>query len=114
DQPVAQPARQCAIDERVLPVGAQAEDGVVVAALERVEQHRDVGWIVLQVAVHGDDDVPRGEVDAGLHGGRLPQVAPKSNDLDVRIGGGDRLKLQVRAVGAAVIDQDDFVFQAPG
>jgi hypothetical protein len=54
-------------------------------AVEGGEQPADVGGIVLQVAVHGDDDrAARRYLDAGAHGGGLAEVAAEADDAEVR------------------------------
>src|SRR5437660_8328427 len=58
DEPVAQEARQLADQPAVLPLGAQAEDGIV-ALTELIQEHWNVGRIVLQIAVEGNEDFAR-------------------------------------------------------
>ena len=73
DQPVAREARQLADEQLVLALGPQAEHGVVPLG-ELLEQHGDVRRVVLHVAVHRDDHVAGGPVDARAEGRRLAVV----------------------------------------
>ena len=75
---VAEKARQFADHEMVLPVGPQAVNGVE-PLVELVEQHGNVGGIVLQIAVHGDDQFAGRPIDAGLERCRLAEVARSAN-----------------------------------
>ena len=83
DDPVGDPRRQHAHGV-VLPVLAPAADDVV-ALVELLEQARDVVRIVLQVAVHEDEDLAAAVVDPRLHRGRLPEVAAEAHHAHVRI-----------------------------
>ena len=111
DQPVGELRRQLAQPEAVLPLVAPAGDDVEVFRQQALHQARDVARVVLQVAVHRDDDVAGGGVDAGLHRGGLAEVARELHHADVVAdragvaaqGGG-------RRVAAAVVDDD----QLPG
>ena len=71
----------------VLAIGPQAQHGVV-SFVDFFQEQGDVGGVVLQVAVHGDEDVAGGEVDAGLEGGGLAEVAAQANHLDARVAPG--------------------------
>ncbi len=111
DEPVAQQAGDLANEQMVLAADPQAEDRVVTF-LEFLEHDRDVGRIVLQIAVQGYDDVARGPVDAGLQGGRLAEVAAQADYLDQRVALRQFFQDLERAVAAAVVHEDDFIKQA--
>ena len=76
-------SRTLAQEEGVLPVLAPAAHHVG-AGTNRIEQPRDVGRIVLQVAVHGDQDVAPRPVEAGLQRQGLPEVASQLDDDELR------------------------------
>ena len=54
-----------------------------------LEELRDVGRIVLQVAVHRDEHLAARVLDAGGHRRRLPVVAPELHDAHARIAARD-------------------------
>src|SRR5262245_43483312 len=68
----------------------------------------DVRGIVLQVAVHRHDDVALRKIDSGHHRRGLPEVAAQAHDLEALVLIRDLLQQRAAAVGAAVVDQDDF------
>ena len=84
----------------------------VVALGEFVQQLRNVRGIVLQIAVEPDDDLTGREVDAGHHGGRLAEVAPKIDHLEARIPGGYDFEIGFGRIAAAIVDEDHFVISA--
>ena len=51
---------------------------------------------------------PFGEIEAGHHRGGLAEVSAEVDDLDVRIARGDFVEQFLRAVGRAVVDEDEF------
>ena len=92
--------------QRVAPLRLPARDEVE-ALVELREQPRDLGGIVLKVAVDRDDDVALGFLEAGLQRGGLAEVAPEPDDAHLVV-----LRVQTRerregAVGRAVVDEDD-------
>jgi hypothetical protein len=110
DQPVAAVAGDLAEHKAILAPGTLAEDGVV-AVLEFFQQQGQVGRVVLQVAVHGGDDVAAAVIDAGLQRCRLAKVPAQAHHLDPAVGGGELLHPAVTAVDAAVVHQDQLVVQ---
>ena len=70
---------------------------------------RDVGRIVLAVAVGGDDQPAAREGKPGGKRRGLAEVAPEADDAQVRIARLQRRELLERVVGAAVVDDDDLV-----
>ena len=72
----------------VLPVLAPAAHDVV-ALVDLRQQPRDVVRVVLQVAVHGDDDVAAAVVDPGLDCRRLAEVAAKRDHAHAAIADGE-------------------------
>ena len=93
--------------EVVAAFGAPTADDVV-AFLEFGEEAGDLVGVVLEVAVHGEDELALRVVEAGGEGGGLAEVAAEFDDEDARIDGGDLFKEAVGAVAGAVVDEDEF------
>ena len=92
----------------VLALAAPA-DRDVVAFLDQGQQHGNVGGIVLQVAVHGHDDLAAGVLDAGGHGGGLPVIAAEADDANAAVLFDELLGQKAGVVLAAIIHQYDLV-----
>ena len=92
--------------QRVAALRLPARDEVE-ALVELGEQARDLGRVVLQVAVDRDDDVALRLLEAGLERGRLAEVAPQPDDADVLVRGVQPRQRGEGAVGRAVVDEDD-------
>ena len=88
------------------PRGAPAADDVV-ALFEFGEEVGDFVGVVLEVAVHGEDDLALGVVEAGSEGGGLAEVAAELDDEDAAVYGGDLFEQAVGAVAGAVVDEDE-------
>ena len=111
DKAVGDPRRDLAGQERVLAVAPPAGDDVE-ALVDPVEEPGDVGGVVLAVAVHRHEDRAAREVERGRERGGLAAVAPEEGDEDVvGVGVLDRGELRRRAVGRAVVDEDQLVTQ---
>ncbi len=106
DDGVGDHRRQPARHERVLAVAPPAGHDVV-AGVEGREQARDVGGVVLEVAVHGDDDLAGGVIDAGRERGGLSEVAHQAHEVHARIVAGGRDQARIGVVVAAVVDEHD-------
>ncbi len=111
NKPIAQQAGNFANEKVVLPIGSETENGVIALA-QLGEQERNIRRIVLQIAVHGDDDVARGPVDARLQRCRLAEVAAQADDLNERIAPRQLLELHKGTIAAAVVHENDFVLKA--
>ena len=72
--PVGDSRGQAAHYEIVHALLAPAADDVAMTGFKGVEQSGDVGGVVLQVAVHRNDDVAGSEVEPCRQRGRLPVV----------------------------------------
>ena len=77
----------------------------VVALVELREQPRDLGRVVLQVAVDRDHDLPGGLAEAGVECGRLAEVPAQANDPDVVVRVVEPRQRAEGAVGRAVVDE---------
>src|SRR5205823_5467956 len=86
DHLVGDDRRHAAREERILPLLAPPADDVI-AALEQIDERRDVARIVLQIAVGGDDDAAARMVEAGGKRRRLTEVAAEADDAQARIAG---------------------------
>ena len=95
------------LGERVFAVGPVAANEVV-AFIEFCQKARDIGGIVLAVAVHQDDDVAFCGVDPGVHGAALAGVFLELEYADMR-GAGD---FAYRGVGRFIVYEDDFEIAA--
>ena len=109
DQLVGDLRRNLAQEQAVLAVLAPAGDEVEVFVQQPGDHARDVDRVVLQVAVHGHDDIAARRIDAGLHGGGLLEVARQFDDAHVRAVLLHRLQGALdRRIAAAVVDQHQF------
>ena len=91
--------------ERVAPLRLPAGDEVV-PLVELGEEPRDLGRIVLQVAVDRHDDVAGGLAEAGVERGRLAEVPAQPDDADVVVSVVQPGQGAEGAVGRAVVDED--------
>ena len=83
--------------------------GDVEAFVDLLQQRGDVFRGMLQIAIHGDDDVAFGFVKAGRERRCLAEIAAQANHLEVPIGLhqiGEQLKA---SVGRRVVDEKNFV-----
>ena len=92
----------------VLPFVSPAADDVVPFP-DLLDKFRDVTRIVLQVSIHGYEDIPPGLVDARRHGGRLPVIFPESYYPEAIILVSQFPRLEKGSILAAVIDEQDFI-----
>ena len=67
----------------------------------------DLLRVVLEVAVHGDDQTPGAVVEAGTEGGGLAEVAAQADQLDPGVPLARLPHPPGRAVGRAVVHEDD-------
>jgi hypothetical protein len=107
DHPRGQPAQE----ERVAPLQPAAA-GDVGSGVDRRDQLGQVGRLVLQVAVHGDDDLAAGSGDACVHRGMLAEVAFEGDDADAVVPVVQAGQDVERPVGRAVVHEDHLGGQA--
>jgi hypothetical protein len=74
---------------------------------ERAQDARDVGRVVLAVAVDRDEDLAARVLDAGGERRRLAVVARQPDDPEARLLGREGRQQRRAPVGAAVVDDDD-------
>lgn len=83
--------------------------GTDVKALVQLGQHPgNVARVILQVAIHGDHDFPRGEVEPSHHRGGLAVVAAKVNDFDAGVFACEAIEDFLTAIVASVVHKDQF------
>src|SRR5882757_4512886 len=80
----------------------------VVTLFELGEEVGDLLRIVLEIAVHGEDEVALGVVEAGGEGGGLAEVAAELDDENAAVYGGDLFKQAVGPVAGTIVDEDQF------
>ncbi len=61
---------------------------------------------MLEVTVHGEDEVSLGMIEACGEGGGLAEVATELDDEDAAVYGSDLLEESVGAIAGAVVDED--------
>ncbi len=104
-EPVGGAGGDAAENEVVAALRAPAADDVV-AFFELGEEVGDLVGVVLEVAVHGEDVVALGVVEAGGEGGGLAEVAAELDDENAAVYGGDLFEETVGAVAGAIVDED--------
>ena len=105
EHPVDHPARQRPAPRVVASLTAPTGD--VRARLDRPHELRDVLRLVLEVAVHRDEDLAACAREAGLHRGVLAEVALEADDAHARVGGVQVLEPRERPVARAVVHEED-------
>jgi hypothetical protein len=75
----------------------------VKALFQSLDKLWDIGGIMLQVSVHGDDEVTARGIEAGTQGNGLACVVPQSYDCNSTVYLSDLLKQGKTAVGAAIV-----------
>jgi len=104
--PVEEPRRE-GLAHRVLPPPLPAGDEVEILLLQGGEEAGNLVRIVLQVAVHGDDDAALGVVESRREGRRLAEVSPQPHQLDPRVALSRLAHPAGRAVARAVVHVED-------
>src|SRR5262245_12398644 len=83
-EPVCNAAGQPAREPSILPLKTPAADNVVAFA-EFCYECRNLGRIVLEVPIHGDDNLSLSEIESGLKSGRLAKIPPQPDRNDAGI-----------------------------
>ena len=104
-EPVGAAGGNAAHDEVVDALFAPAGDDVV-AFFKPLEEAGDLVGIVLQVAVHGEDEFAGGVVEAGGERRGLAEVAAELYDEDAAVDRGNLFKQTIAAVSGAIVDED--------
>ena len=107
NQPVGDAGRKFATQPGVLAVFAPAVYKIV-ACVQFFQHLGDIGRVVLQITVDGDNDVSPGQLNPCFQGGRLAKISTKSNDFDIRVAAGEVRKAAVAPIVGAVVDKQHF------
>ena len=109
DQPAQKirAARREPLEEAILAVLAPAADHIQIVLLKIVDHALDVGGIVLQISVHGNDIIILCRMNARIHRGGLTEITPEFDQFER-----DKQTRQLdRVVLGAVIHKDDLIRQ---
>jgi len=87
----------------LLPAGYQ-----VIALVEEIQEAGDFCGVVLEIAVHGENDVATGGGEAGLEGDGLAEVTAEAEGADLT-GAMEAGNFGPGLVGGAVVYEQDFV-----
>lgn len=87
-------------------IDARAADAIETL-VEGVEEFGDVAGIVLEIGIHGHDELPAGGAKAGIAGGRFTAVGFESDSPHARIALDERGDLLPALIGAAIVDEDN-------
>src|SRR4051794_17104020 len=88
-------------------------DDIELIVIELLDEHRDIAWILLEVAVSRDDQPAPSVSEASRKRRRLTEVPAEANDANARVFALQLFQDGERLVTAAVVDEDDFVASAP-
>src|SRR5512140_3266008 len=86
----------------------------IVAFIKFGNEERDIGRVVLAVAVTGADDFTASIVETGAHGGGLTKIAAKSYHSYSRVGFGKLGNDRKTAVSAAIIHENYLIVVTAG
>ena len=113
DQAVGDAGGEFALQSSVLALMAPAAHQVI-ALPQFGQQHRDVGRIVLQVAIEAHDHLALGDIKPGGHRGGLAVVLAQQHRHQFRDLPADLLQDLSGSVAGAVVDQHQFETFAAG
>ena len=105
DQPVEDARGQHLVPGIVAHLLPAADD--VAVSFHRGQEPRDLARVVLQVGVERHDQFAAGGAEAGAQRRRLAEIPAKANSSHARIGFDQPPHLRPRAVGRAVVDEDN-------
>ena len=109
NQAVGNPRWDLPRDQGIVAILPPARHNVV-ARIELLQEPGDIGRVILAIAIDGHEDLTARLVKRGRQRRGLAAVAPKEHDPDVlRIAPLDRLQPRGRAVGRAIIDEDQLI-----
>ena len=104
DEPVRRPRRETS-EESVLTVAAPSADNVVTL-VQLLEKPCDVCRVVLEIAVHWNDDLSAGVVEPGAECCRLPVVPAELDEPQSRLRSGESRQPGIGLVSTPVVDGD--------
>jgi hypothetical protein len=79
----------------------------IIPLLDLLHEQGNVGGIILQIGVHGDQDLARCMVDACYHGRSLAMIAPELDHTDARINVRQGFTAHESIVRTAIVDEED-------
>ena len=100
--------------ERVVALALPTGDKVVALLSDHAVKLRDLVGGILEIGVHGDDDIPLGAREADVEGRRLAVIACEGYIADGRIALRKAADCLLRAVGRAVVDKYYLIAEAIG
>ncbi len=106
-QPVGTARGETAEPEIVDAILAPSADDVIALG-NFLEEKRNVGRIVLQIAVHGDDVFAASVIETGGEACGLAEVAAQFDDGHPAIDGCDFTKQGEGSIDGAIVDEDHF------
>ena len=95
---------------RVLPILSPAADHIV-PLVKFVQDLRNVGGIVLEIGIHGNDDPALGMIETCRQGRRLSEVASELQHQDMMVPFGEIGQDSTASVAASVVDEENLVFE---
>src|SRR4029450_4737424 len=90
------------VDTLLAPAGYD-----VIALADLLEDHGDVGGVVLQVAIHSDDVLASCVVKSCGESGGLPEVAAQFHHRHTAVDGSDFAQQGEGAIDRSVVDKND-------
>src|SRR5271165_4032573 len=106
--PIGDAAWQTACQPSVPPLGSPPADDIE-SFLDFRDEARDLFRVVLQVAIHGDDDVAARNIKTCLECRGLAEIPAKSDNSYPRIALIDSLKSRRGLVRTTVVDEDNLI-----
>src|SRR4029077_18481282 len=106
--PICQAARQAAREPSVFPFIAPSTNNVK-ALFQLFDESGNLFRIVLQISIHGDNDLAVSSVETGFQRGGLAEVPPQRDDAHTRIRSLNVRKDRHAAVCAPVVNEDDLI-----
>src|SRR5438132_4701210 len=106
-QPVSTEGRDAAQPEIIDAALAPSTDDIVAFG-DFFQEYRDIGRVVLQIAVHGDDVLAAGMIKSGGQSGGLAKIQAQLDDRDTAIHGSDFAQQLESPVTGAIVHEDEF------
>src|ERR1051325_3159835 len=80
----------------------------VVAFRDFLQKYRNIGGVVLQIAIHGDNVLAACVIESGSKRRSLPEITPQANNSDAAVHARNLAKQVKCLVRRTVINEDDF------
>jgi len=108
DEAVGDAAHEIPLEGVVVAILAPSRDQVE-SLVQFGDNLGDVIRVILEVPVHGHDDLAAGIGETGLHRRSLPAIAPEMDGLEPAVGSAGLSDAGGRPIGASVIDEEDLI-----